>query len=232
MILYYVRHGDPIYEPDQLTALGAVQAAAVAKRLALNGMDRVYSSTSNRARQTAQPLCDLVKREAVLLDWCSEAHAWEELTTVNEQGQKVWCCAEPRTRDLFAREEVRRLGRLWYTHPAFQGTNYAAGITRLQRETDGFLAGLGYRHDPEGNCYVSEGGRSEKVALFAHAGAGGAILSSILDIPYPLFAPRFDMGHTGVTVIRFPEEPGRVYPEVLTFSNDSHLYREGLPTTY
>ena len=30
MILYYVRHGDPTYNPDELTPLGHRQAEAVA----------------------------------------------------------------------------------------------------------------------------------------------------------------------------------------------------------
>lgn len=232
MLLYYVRHGDPIYEPDQLTQLGKLQAAAAAKRLALHGIDRIFSSTSVRARQTAQPLCELVKKEPELLDWCNEAYAWEELTRVNERGQKVWCCMDPWTKALFAKEDIRKLGRQWYTHPDFSDTRYGAGMVRLQRETDAFLASLGYRHDPRGNCYYAETPNSEKIALFAHAGAGGAILSCMLDIPYPLFAPIFSMSHTGVTVISFEEKAGTVYPEVLTFSNDSHLYRESLPTIY
>ena len=41
MILYYVRHGDPIYNPDSLTPLGQRQAEAVGKRLALYGIDEV-----------------------------------------------------------------------------------------------------------------------------------------------------------------------------------------------
>lgn len=49
MILYYVRHGDPIYNPDSLTPLGHRQSEAVAKRLALHGIDEVYASSSNRA---------------------------------------------------------------------------------------------------------------------------------------------------------------------------------------
>lgn len=232
MILYYVRHGDPIYEPDQLTQLGKYQAAAAAKRLALHGIDRIYSSTSTRAMQTAQPLCDLVKKEAVLLDWCNEAYAWEELTLINKRGEKIWCVSDPETKRLFASNEIRRLGRCWHTHPAFVGKNYGAGMTRLQRETDGFLESLGYRHDLENNCYYAENPWEGKAVLFAHAGAGAAILSCMLDIPYPMFAPKFNMGHTGVTVISFAEEKGVVLPEVLTFSNDSHLYREGLPTQY
>lgn len=55
MLLFYIRHGDPTYNPDELTPLGKRQAEAAAKRLALYGIDRIFASTSNRAIQTAQP---------------------------------------------------------------------------------------------------------------------------------------------------------------------------------
>lgn len=232
MLLYYVRHGDPIYDPDSLTELGKLQAAAVAKRLALHGMDRIFASTSNRAILTAQPLCHLLNQEPDLQDWASEVHTWEELTLINEEGRKIWCTMDHRTRLQFAKEEVRRLGRKWHTHPDFAGTTYGAGMERMQRDCDAFLASLGYRHDLENNCYYAENPKYEKVALFAHAGSGGSFLSCLLDIPYCVFAPTFDMHHTGVTVISFEEENGVVLPKVLTFANDSHLYREGYPTIY
>ena len=41
MLLYYVRHGDPIYDPDSLTPLGQEQAKALAKRLIVHGVDKV-----------------------------------------------------------------------------------------------------------------------------------------------------------------------------------------------
>ena len=63
MILYYIRHGDPIYHPDSLTPLGKREAEAVAKRLAVYGVDGIYSSTSNRAIETAAPLAELLKKE-------------------------------------------------------------------------------------------------------------------------------------------------------------------------
>ena len=59
MIFYYVRHGDPIYNPDTLTPLGIRQAEAVAKRLTMHGLDKIYSSTSNRAIMTAKPTCEI-----------------------------------------------------------------------------------------------------------------------------------------------------------------------------
>lgn len=53
MLLFYVRHGDPTYEPDALTPLGRRQAEALARRLSLYGLDRIYTSSSTRAMQTA-----------------------------------------------------------------------------------------------------------------------------------------------------------------------------------
>ena len=49
MLLFFLRHADPIYSPDQLTPLGHRQAEALAKRLSAYGLDRIYSSTAKRA---------------------------------------------------------------------------------------------------------------------------------------------------------------------------------------
>ena len=83
MLLYYVRHGDPIYDPDQLTPLGKRQAEAVARRLARYGLDEIYVSSSTRAKQTAAPTCEILKKEPVVLDWTNEAYAWRQLTVKN-----------------------------------------------------------------------------------------------------------------------------------------------------
>jgi len=60
MRLYFIRHGQPIYDPDSLTPLGHEQAKALSKRFLNLGLNKVYSSTSTRAIQTAQPTCDLL----------------------------------------------------------------------------------------------------------------------------------------------------------------------------
>ena len=232
MLLYYVRHGHPIYNPNQLTELGLLQADAVGKRLAVHGMDKIYASTSNRARQTAQPLCNLLRMEAEVLDWTNEDYAWNEMTVTYEDGRRTWAFWDPETRRLFNSREVRQLGREWYTHPAFANTTFGQGITRIQREADAFMENLGYRHDLENNCYYTEKDWDGRVALFAHEGFGAAFLSCILDIPYPIFSTHSLMTHSGVTAIQSREKDGIVIPELLTYSNDSHIYREGLPTKF
>lgn len=228
MLLYYIRHGEPIYDPDMLTELGKRQAEAAAERLAPAGIEKIYASTSNRAIQTARPLCERLGMEPELLDWCHEGHAWDELTLINKRGEKVWAESDPDSLRLFARPEVRALGRKWYAHPAFASTRYAEGMERIQRETDAFLLSLGYRHDLENNCFYEENPQYEKVAIFAHGGTGAAVMSCLLDIPYPMFAPRFSLNHTGIIVVRFQAEEGIVFPRVLTYSETAHLYRDDL----
>ena len=76
MLLFYVRHGDPIYNPDSLTDLGHEQAKALAKRLMLFGVDEIYASTSVRATQTAMPTAKLLKKEIHPCDWAQESVAF------------------------------------------------------------------------------------------------------------------------------------------------------------
>lgn len=231
MILYYVRHGDPIYNPDSLTELGRKQAKALVNRFSLYGLDEIYSSPSKRAMQTAQPTCEALGLEMKICEWADEGKAWEDMTVITQEGGKTWGFADVRTISRFNDAEVLALGQKWYTHPYFNDSSFGRGVTRVNDAVDDFLRSLGYAHDRERVCYQKIGRSPNKVALFAHQGAGMSILSSILDIPYPVFSTRFDFGHSSVTVISFGDE-GDVYPKVLQLSNDSHLYKEGILTGY
>ena len=124
MLLFYVRHGDPIYDPDSLTPLGERQAEAVAKRLALYGIDKIYSSTSVRAQLTAKPTAEILKKTPELLDFANEGHAWCELTVPYENGRR-WIFHSERHRRLVNDESFIALGHKWYEHPEFAGGSYA-----------------------------------------------------------------------------------------------------------
>ena len=232
MLLFYVRHGDPNYAVDGLTPRGARQAEAVGKRLAAHGLDKIYTSPLGRAKLTAQPACELLGKEAEVVEWASEANAWHATTVPTENGRSTWAFQHTPTRELFATEEVRRLGREFYNHPAFAELPFAEKIPPIQAEIDEWLLSLGYRHDHARNGYVAERPNDDRVALFAHQGFGMLFLSLVLDIPYPEMSIRADMQHSGMSVIRFANHDGLVIPTLLQLSNDSHLYREGLPTRY
>jgi probable phosphoglycerate mutase len=229
MLFFYIRHGDPIYNPDSLTILGEKQADALAKRLAVYGIDRVYSSSANRAIQTAKPTCDLLKKEMEIVDFANEIYAWNELT-IEKNGKRTWLFRDEETKMIFAQDDVISLSHKWYEHEEF--IQYKSGIGRISEETFRFFKSLGYEHIKNVGKYKVLKPNNERIAFFAHQGFGIAFLSEILDIPYPVFANHFNICHTGMTVIEFKEQKGFAIPNVLTLSSDSHIYREGLPTKY
>ena len=233
MLLFYIRHGDPTYRPDALTPLGTRQAESVAHRLSLIGLDAIYSSSSNRAYQTAIPTAEMLKLEVEQREFCTESRAWEAMALRESDGRQKWMFQSGEWREVLRSPEVIALGKEWYTHEKFKDTPIPSRLPEINADSDAFLLELGYRHIPSENRYVAEQGNDRRIALFAHQGFGMAFLSHILDVPYPLFAMHFDMGHSGMTVIEFaPDSHGIISPTVLTLANDSHLYRDGIPTNY
>ena len=217
MLLFYVRHGDPIYNPDSLTPFGERQAEAVGKMLRNFRINDVYASTSERAKLTAKPLCEIAKKELTLLDFANEGHAWRELTCYSKARDcNTWLFFAPEMKELFHTPEMVALGQKWYEHPEFgndefKGKDYGAGIRRIQKGADEFIESLGYRRVSDGKYEVVEH-NDKRVAFFAHQGFGLAFLSCLVGIPYPTFCTHFDICTSGVTVIEFANEGGYSYP--------------------
>lgn len=233
MLLHYVRHGDPIYRPDSLTPLGERQAEAVGKRLALHGVDKVYASTSTRAILTAKPTCEMLRLgEPTLLEFAHEVLTARRLMVDTPEGIRNWAFYSSKHVALFTTPEMRELGFRWYDHPALEEDRLKEGMEAIYDDVDAFMLTLGYEHERYTGRYKIITPNKERVALFAHQGFGIAFLSCLLDIPYPIFSTRFDICHTGVTTIDFPEQDGYAIPKVLVHSSDAHLYKEGLPTKY
>lgn len=231
MLLFYIRHGDPIYNPDSLTPLGHEQAKALAKRLMLCDVDKVFASPSTRARQTAEPFCALMKKDMTICDWADEGLAGRDFFLHTEEGVG-WGFQIPAMVRRFRSPKVAALGHEWYKHPDFAGYSFEQGVQRVDKAVDEFFLSLGYRHDRENARYEVVGPTPDRVALFAHQGFGMCFFSSMLDIPYPQFCTRFDFGHSSMSVIDFQMFDGHAYPKALQVSNDSHLYREGILTGY
>ena len=76
------------------------------------------------------------------------------------------------------------------------------------------------------------GEKYKRVALFAHQGFSTLFFSCLMDIPYPLFATRFNISHSAFSVVDFAAGSDISEPQILTLSSDAHLYKEGLPLRY
>lgn len=231
MLFFYIRHGDPTYVPDGLTELGKKQAEALAIRMKVCNPDRIFSSSSIRAIQTAEPTARCLEKEIEILDWCHEDYTAKDFWVKTESGQNNWCFAIEELKKVFVSKEVRDMDMKWYEHPYFAKGKYKVGMQRIQTETDNFFASLGYRHVPEQGGYIAERPNDDRIALFAHQGFGVAFMSCLLDIPYPQFCTHFDFGHSSITVIEFRGE-GLVIPKMLQLSNDSHIFASEMETKY
>lgn len=234
MLLYIIRHGDPTYnEKDELTEKGTLQSAALAKRLARYGMDEIYSSPRPRARKTAEPLCHLVKKDLQVLEWTNEDIYWEAFSYECAPGVAEWCFCSPEGRRELRSPEVLAMGKDWYQADYFTriGVNPEPACKNLLKESDAFLKKLGYEH--EGSRYKILDHNEKRVAVFCHYGFSLTWLGTLLDIPLPLAWTTLVISHSNVSVVRFADNKyGYTVPTLLTHSNDSHIYAEGLPTDY
>lgn len=251
MLLFFIRHGDPTYDPDELTPLGKRQAESLARRLARYGLDDIYVSSSNRAIETMQPTAEILKKEHTVLDWANEKYAYEEQSMPTEHGVSLWGFFIPEVQKVLMSKEVRKLGQEWYEHPFFKDTDFAKGHLRIKKQTRDFIAANGFEWDEEMGMYKNKNfvsskekyvydpsvkkssfNQDKRIALFAHHGFGTNFMSALLDIPFPQMCLKFNFGHTGMTVIQFDESKEYVVPQVLTLGNDGHLLADNMPTSY
>ena len=229
MLLYVIRHGDPIYWPDSLTLKGVRQSEALARRFAQTGLDVVYSSPLGRAKMTAQPTCELLGLEMKIEDWMSEDAAWEQMAFEVSPGAFMWPF-QYKT-DTYKTEENLALGDKWYTVWPFNQSKCKEGYERISRESDRFLAELGYER--EGLRYRITKPNDLRVAAFCHQGFGTTWLSHLLGIPPLLFWSTFDLNHSSVTIIRFENcSDGYCAPMCIALSDTSHLYADRLPLVF
>ncbi len=227
MLLYIIRHGEPIYDPDTLTTLGHRQADALAERLKHVGLTRIFSSPNGRARLTAAPTCRALGIKAEIEPWTSEDLTWDEFT--NDYEGWAFEMADPRDTKS---DWNLSYGDRWYDSPLYERTRGAkAGYERIARESDTFTEKLGYRR--EGKVYKIIRPNEERVALFCHQGFGLTWMSYLLGIDPGLFWSAFDITHSGVSVLKF-EDTGEGYaaPRCLCLSDTSHLFAAGLPMKY
>ena len=230
MLLFYIRHADPIYNPDSLTEQGLLQAEALVQRMKICNPQKIFVSSSNRARLTANPSAKALGLEPEILDWCHEDKAWEDFSCIDARGKREWIFFQPEYAEVFNSDEMYKMGREWYLNPNLSPVSAEKGWQRIKKETDDFMKSLGYIR--QGRGFTSENVKYDRVALFAHQGFGLLFLSCLLDIPFPIFGTHFDIGHSGVSVVEFADSAFSI-PRLIQLSNDSHIFADPrLKTNY
>lgn len=233
MLLYIIRHGDPIYNPDSLTPKGHLQAKALAKRLALHGLDKIYASPLIRAQQTAQPTSELLDIPIEIEEWTSENLAAKDFFVKHKNSERRGWIFHQHPTTLRNNKSVNLTASNWYEAEIFKGytNDFKAGYKRITDASDEFLSRHGYTR--EGSIYKITNPNDERIAVFCHQGFGVTWLSHLLGIPPHLFWSSFDISHSSATILHFENfDDGFTVPKCLMLSDLSHVYEDGLPFEY
>ena len=231
MLLYVIRHADPIYDPDSLTEKGKRQAEAVGRRLAVHGLDKIYTSPMIRAQMTAQPACEIMHIKPQILEFVSEELAAQYFGYYDPERENRWCWSFGMNPTRYKNEESVRMGEKWYEAYPFCHTRAKEGFERMMKASDEFMEGLGYKR--EGLKYKIVNPNNDRVAVFCHYGAGMTWLAHLLGIDPVAFWSTFTINHSGVTIINFPNHSnGYTIPQVLAVSDVSHFYGDRLPMQF
>ncbi|MBO7761197.1 MAG: histidine phosphatase family protein [Clostridia bacterium] len=219
MKIYFVRHGHPDYKHDCLTPLGKLQAAACAERLRDAGLCRIYASTNGRATETAEYTAKVYDLPVIPCDFMREI-GWK---SIDEEeipfGGNPWNLS-----DHFASEGVSLDRKDWGTVYPYNHSILSVRYPMVTGKFDELLAELGYVR--EGDYYRVTGGEflEGAVAVFSHGGSGSAVISHLLNIPYPQVTGMFSMSCTSVSVVELSSREGElVLPKLRLWNDDKHI---------
>ena len=222
MRILLIRHAEPDYETDTLTDAGRREAEALGRRLARQGVDRLFCSPLGRARETAAFIGRACGKEATVLPWTAELS--DLRVDLQRWGHHMaW--------DVHA-EHFRGPNRPthadWHHHEAFKDLGFDEEYLRIQRESDAWIAGLGYEH--ENGRYRIRSSHRDTIALACHGGFGLTWLAHLLDLPVSAMWSGFFLPCSSVTTILFDERSDTwATPRVIGMGDLSHLYEADLP---
>ena len=228
MLLYIVRHGDPVYVTDSLTERGKRQAEAVGKRIYDSQIDRIFSSPMGRALETAEPACRLLGLECNIEEWTHEIGD-ERLTPFTDG--KLKSITNVQNTYYLENGNIDLNYNEAFTCTGINESNIKSAVDFIEKHGNEFLERLGYKK--ENGVYKILRNNEEKVALFCHSAFARAWLSVLLHIPFHIMWSSFSYTHTGVTVLEFKNNPnGITAPRCLCFSDMSHLYAQNEDMIY
>ena len=214
MRIIFVRHGEPDYANDCLTQTGRQQAAAVARRLAGEGISEIYTSPCGRAAETASYTAARLRLPVTTLDFMRE---------ITWGGEGVPCDGHPWTLGdrMLAEGFDFKVGN-WRAHPYFAGNAATVHCENVAVQLDAFLRKQGYRH--EGLRFCCEGGTDKTIALFSHGGSGACVLSHLLALPFPYVCSVLPYDFTSIIILELPFRPGEyVKPRLELFNDCAHI---------
>jgi probable phosphoglycerate mutase len=218
MKVLLIRHGDPDYANDCLTAVGKKEAQCLADALERLVIDELYVSPLGRARETCSFTADRKAISPVVLDWLMERG-------ITRDGRN---CLWEAPGELFLSASERSEGRCqndWFD----LSVSLPEGREQFERVKKGFdalLATYGYVRDGDlyhvATDHVAKAA-DKRIALFCHKGVILTLLADILHWPLPMIFISLQIHPTGITRLEMVEENGLANFKAVAINDLTHL---------
>lgn len=221
MKILLIRHADPDYEADSLTAQGWKEAALLAERISAMDICKFYVSPLGRAKDTASLTLQKMHRQAQECQWLREfapqirrpdtqkpSIAWDWLP-------QDWTCVE-----AFYEKEA------WMQQEAMVQGKVDAEYRWVTQSFDQVLAEHGYVR--EGNCYRAVRSNMDTIAFFCHFGVECVLLSHLIGVsPMVLWHGTCAAPSSVTTLVTEERRPGIALWRMGSFGDVSHLLGAG-----
>ena len=226
MKLLIIRHADPDYSIDSLTAKGRREAELLADRLARMEIAAFYVSPLGRAQDTASYTLKRMGRSAETLDWLRE-FSYPVMLPEFGTPHLSWDLLPgfySEIDDLYDPVKWMEVGCM-----------KEAGIGRhYQTVTDGLdrlLEKHGYKRN--GKIYDVLCANCDTIVLFCHFGLECYVLAHLLHISPVALTHGLAAAPSSVTTLNTEErQKGKAIFRCASFGDISHLYQAGEPPSF
>ena len=216
MKLLIVRHGDPNYAIDSLTATGWKEAELLSNRLGKLDVKKCYCSPLGRAKDTAAATLKKLGMEAEICPWLRE-FAPTVCKPTKDGVAWDWLPQDWTSYPAFFDKDR------WMEHPCFVEAGVGEAYRWVCQGLDDLLARHGYRRD--GNLYRVENANEDTVILFCHFGLESVLLSHLLNVsPMIIWHGTCALTTSVTTLITEERREGIAYFRMNGFGDISHLY--------
>lgn len=227
MKLLLIRHADPDYPNNTLTAAGFAEAEALGEYYRHLSFDEAYCSPLNRAKLTADAFLRHHPGQTYeVKDWLKEFDVRIHVPYTEEEVLSWDFLPFP-----FAREEAFFSGDKFFKSDWLSSEELHARYREATEGLDEILARNGYRR--EGRAYRAVASNERTLLFFCHFGMMSVLLSHLFNIPYVLLAQHFECQPTGVTTVVTEERiKGEAHFRCLRYSDVTHLTVKGIEPAF
>ena len=218
MKIMFVRHAEPWYAIDSLTAKGHREAELLSHRLAKLEVKAFYTSPLGRAKETARYTLEKTGREAEVLPWLAEFRG-HTIDPENGCSRIPW---DYKPSIWMERKDLRDMDT-WLDDPLMAGSNVAQVWKETTDGLDALLASHGYIRD--GYMYRAENNQPDTIVLFCHFGIMMACISHLIGItPINLWHGFCTQPSSVTTLVTEERVKGQVAWRCMQLGDISHLY--------